>query len=341
MLRIVAHVRWLRQELSVLAAIAKCYIIGQPISFLASQDGDKIMDFKQLSYFVRVAELESFTRASIALDIAQPALSRQVRLLEVELRQNLLVRNGRGVALTEAGKVLLEHGRGVLHQMERLREELSRVRGSLAGRVAIGLPPTLSKILAVPITREFKRLMPEATLSISEGLSKTMLESLLTGRLDIALLYNAFPSPEIELKPVCQEELLLVQCRNQASSGRPVKLKDIGGYPLIIPSRPNAIRMHVETALTNIGVHPRIAMEVDGVAAILDLVADGVGNAVLSRNAVVTAPHPERYTTRRITNPGLYSQLFIATNSHRPTTSTQQATLELLERVSRNILHEA
>ena len=54
------------------------------------------MDLKQLEYFVRVAELGSFTRAAIELDVAQPALSRQVRLLEVELRQNLLVRNGRG-----------------------------------------------------------------------------------------------------------------------------------------------------------------------------------------------------------------------------------------------------
>ena len=63
------------------------------------------MDLKQLEYFVRVAELGSFTRASSVLDIAQPALSRQVRLLEVELRQNLLLRNGRGVTTTEAGKL--------------------------------------------------------------------------------------------------------------------------------------------------------------------------------------------------------------------------------------------
>lgn len=299
------------------------------------------MDFKQLLYFVRVAELESFTRASIALDIAQPALSRQVRLLEVELRQNLLVRNGRGVALTEAGKVLLEHSRGVLHQMDRLREELSRVRGSLAGRVAIGLPPTLAKILAVPATREFKRLMPDATLSISEGLSKSMLESLLSGRLDIALLYNALPSPDIELLPVLEEDLMLVQRREDAKTNAPINLKDIGAYPLIIPSRPNAIRMHIETELINIGVQPQIAMEVDGVTAILDLVADGMGSAILSRNAVITTPHPDRYATRRITKPNLRTKLFIAINSHRPTTSTQQATLELLERVSREVLRES
>ena len=96
------------------------------------------MDLKQLEYFVRVAELGSFTRAALALNVAQPALSRHVRLLEVELRQSLLVRNGRGATPTEAGQLLLEHGRGILHQVERAREELGRVRSGLSGRVALG-----------------------------------------------------------------------------------------------------------------------------------------------------------------------------------------------------------
>ena len=297
------------------------------------------MDLKQLSYFVRVAEMGSFTRASIVLDIAQPALSRQVRLLEVELRQNLLIRNGRGITLTEAGKVLLEHSRGVLHQMERLREELSRVRGSLAGRVAVGLPPTLGRILAVPLTREFKARMPDATLAIVDGLSKTMQESLLTGQLDIALVYNALPTPGIELRPLLQDELLLVQGRvDQVAENDPVELADIADYPLIIPGRPNALRMHVETALLNISAQPRIAMEVNSVATILDLVADGVGCAILSPHAVLTAAQPERFTLRRIVNPGLFPLLSVATSADRPATSTQQATLDMLERIAREVL---
>jgi len=297
------------------------------------------MDLKQLSYFVRVAEMGSFTRASIVLDIAQPALSRQVRLLEVELRQNLLIRNGRGITLTEAGKVLLEHSRGVLHQMERLREELSRVRGSLAGRVAVGLPPTLGRILAVPLTREFKARMPDATLAIVDGLSKTMQESLLTGQLDIALVYNALPTPDIELRPLLQDELLLVQGRlDQVTENGPVELADIADYPLIIPGRPNALRMHVETALLNISAQPRIAMEVNSVATILDLVADGVGCAILSPHAVLTAAQPERFTLRRIVNPGLFPLLSLATSADRPATSTQQATLDMLERIAREVL---
>lgn len=293
------------------------------------------MDLKQLTYFVRVAELGSFTRAATVLDIAQPALSRQVRLLEVELRQTLLIRNGRGVTLTEAGKVLLEHGRGVLHQVERLREELSKVRGSLGGRVALGLPPTLARVLTVPIMRRFQRQMPDASLTISEGLSSTMLESLISGRLDVALLYNVSPSADIELRPLIEEELLLVQPSSKGGPATPIKLADIANHPLIIPSRPHSIRVQVETELINLGLHPNIALEIDGVTSILDLVADGAGSAILTRNAVITAPKPEAYTLRPITEPGLRTKLFIATNSRRPATSTQQAMLELLERTVR------
>jgi LysR family transcriptional regulator, nitrogen assimilation regulatory protein len=296
------------------------------------------MDLKQLSYFVRVAELGSFTRASIALDIAQPALSRQVRMLEVELRQNLLVRNGRGVTLTEAGKLLLEHSRGVLHQVERLREELSRVRGTLSGRVVVGMPPSLSKVLTVPATRAFRSRMPDAALSISEGLSVTMQEALISGRMDIALLYNAHPSPDIDLIPLLDEELFLVQRKDPALSTQPVTLAELASYPLVIPSRPNAIRMLVETELGNIGRHPNISLEIDGVAAILDLVADGAGYAVLSRNAVATSNHPELFDIRPTTDSGLQCKLSLAVSARRPSTGTQQAMLSLLEELTPTLL---
>jgi LysR family nitrogen assimilation transcriptional regulator len=300
------------------------------------------MDLKQLEYFVRVAELGSFTRAAIALDVAQPALSRQVRLLEVELRQSLLTRNGRGAAPTEAGKLLLEHGRGILHQVERAREELGRVRGALAGRVAIGLPPSVAKVMAVPLIREFRQRMPQATLSISEGLSVGMHESLASGRLDIALLYNASPSPDIELTPLLEEPLFLVQRRDgksqSAAKPRPVPLREVAKLPLVIPSRPNAIRMLVETEMANLGCRPRVALEIDGVAAILDLVEDGAGSAVLSRNAVVTSARPQAFAIRPIGAPALRSKLSLAMSSQRPATLTQEAMFQLIQQTARALL---
>lgn len=288
------------------------------------------MDLKQIEYFVRVAELGGFTRAAAALGVAQPALSRQVRLLEVELRQTLLARDGRGAVPTEAGRLLLAHGRGILHQVERAREELGKLRGALAGRVAVGLPTSLARVLTVPLTRAFRRQMPEASISISEGLSAAMLESLVNGRLDIVLLYNARPIPDIEITPLQDEALFLVQaCEHDDATG-PVRLQDIAKLPLVIPSRPNAIRMRVESEMAARGCSPRIALEIDGVSAILDLVADGSGSAVLSRNAVASSAHPALFRLRSIQDPPLRAQIALAVSAQRPSTLTQQATQTLI-----------
>ncbi len=300
------------------------------------------MDLKQIEYFVRVAELGSFTRAATALNVAQPALSRQVRLLEVELRQNLLVRNGRGAVPTEAGKLLLEHGRGILHQVERAREELGRVRGALAGRVAVGMPPRIARTLAVPLIHAFREAMPQATLSITEALSTSMLESLASGRLDIAILYNAMPSPEIELTPLFEEDLFLVQARpaGKAAAGaapRAMPLRELAQLPLVIPSRPNAIRMQVEGELAALGLRPTIALEVDGVASILELVADGAGSAVLAGQAVRSSGRPRAFITLPIGSPRLRSSVSMAASSQRPTTLTQKSTQDLLRDLAARI----
>lgn len=303
------------------------------------------MDLKQLAYFVRVAELGSFTRAAEALGVAQPALSRQVRQLEVELRQNLLVRNGRGALPTEAGKLLLAHGRGILHQVQRAHEELGRVRGALAGRVAVGLPTSLARVLTVPLTRAFRQAMPEASLSISEGLSVALLESLQNGRLDIAVLYHAQSGADLDITPLMVEELVLVQARPPGLAEDPppgaIALRALAELPLVIPSRPNAIRMHVESELAGIGCRPRIALEIDGVSAILDLVADGAGSAVLSRNAVASSVRPSAFSLRPIGEPPLRISVALATSALRPATLTQQATVALLRQTADQVTRRA
>ena len=303
------------------------------------------MDLRQLEYFVRVAELGSFTRAAAALGVAQPALSRQIRLLEVELRQNLLTRHGRGAQPTEAGLLLLEHGRGILHQVAHARDELARLRGGLSGRVSLGLPPSVARVLAVPLMQAFRTEWPQARLAISEGLSTGMLESLVSGRLDVAVLYNATPLAEVEIAPLAREELLLVERAGAATPASPTTtpapdapasatLDELSRLPLVIPSRPNAIRMHVEATLASAGLAPDVAMEVDGVPAILDLVAGGGGCAVLSRHAVDSAPHPEAFTLRRIQTaraPALLIPLYTAISARRPATRTQRALLALVQ----------
>lgn len=303
------------------------------------------MDLKQLEYFVRVAELGSFTRAAIALDVAQPALSRQIRLLEVELRQNLLARNGRGATPTEAGKLLLEHGRGILHQVAVAREELGVARGALAGRVSIGLPPSLSRLVTVPLTQAFRDKLPQAQLTLTEGFSLIMVDGLRMGNLDMALLYNPERSPDMEQTLLHEEELVLISARTEVPGGNApkagkagkaqaaVSLKDAAALPLILPSRPNAFRLLLETETMRIGTQLRIAMEVDGLNGILSLVREGFGHAVLPAYTLANIDHGGALVVRRLQAPCPTSQLTLVRSSRRPATETQKVARALLQDV--------
>lgn len=278
------------------------------------------MDLKQLDYFVHVAEMGSFTRAAHYLQIAQPALSRQVRSLEVELRQTLMERNGRGVTLTEAGQRLLEHARGILQQVERARLDLEDQRGAASGRFVLALPPSVSRALTVPLVRAFRQQLPRAQLSVVEGLSASMLEWLTTGRVDCAIVYNVTPSPAIDLVPVLDEPLYLVSglAPGEPTEGEPLALRAVADLPLVIPSRPHSLRMLLETALAGEGRRARVALEVESIPAILDLVAEGGVHAVLSRNAIRASGRESVFQLRPIGPPPLVTTLWVATSAQRP-----------------------
>jgi LysR family nitrogen assimilation transcriptional regulator len=305
------------------------------------------MDLRQLDTFVRVAELGSFTRAASVLRVAQPALSRQVRALEIELRQPLFDRNGRGVTLTPAGVRLLAHGRGILQQVERARQDLEEQRGAASGLVSIGLPPSISRTLTAPLVEAFRDRFPRARLSMVEGLSTYALEWLAQGRVDCAVVYNAVPAAAIDLQPVLQERLHLVSARMGPGAGthaakgkapgkligKPAKLADVAACDLVIPSRPHAIRMQLETAMAEAGLKPRVALEVDSVPALLDLVQRHALHAVLSLNAVQGSGNEAALQARPVHLPDgqpLRTTLYIATSAQRPRGPLLDQTLVLL-----------
>lgn len=301
------------------------------------------MDLKQLQYFASVAELGSFTAAANVLGVAQPALSRQLRALEIELHHSLLRRNGRGVTTTDAGDRLLAHCHGILHQVDRAREDVGGIHGTLSGRVMLGLPPTVASLAAVPIVRHFRTQFPDATLSIRVELSAVMREWLTSGRLDLALLYNPVPTPEMELTPLLRAPLYLVARCGEKDAPGTVSLAELSDLPIIMPSRPHTLRMLLESRLAAIGRKLHVAWEVDGVATILELVADGAGYAVLSEQAIAAAQKPERYCGRRIVDPEVVSELYLATATARTATLTQKATQSIVraavEQIAQALVH--
>ncbi len=321
------------------------------------------MELKQLEYFRHVAELGSFTRAASFLSVVQPALSRQVRQLEIELGQNLFDRNGRGVVLTDAGTRLLEHTRGILTQIGRARQDLEDQRAGDAGHIALGLPPSLGSSLTVPLVKAFARSLPNASLATVEGLSAYMVEWLCVGRVDCALVYNATTTSSVHLQPVLQDPLYLIGPTSATDiAGAPppgirgvgtpagavtlttagavtwttagaVTLTALAAYPLIMPNRPHAMRMAVENALAGVDRKIRIAHEIESIPAIVDLVAQGHGFGVLPLNAIRATQWASQVVVKPIESMAetpLTISLSIATSAERPRSPLMRRSIELI-----------
>ncbi|WP_186027071.1 LysR family transcriptional regulator [Burkholderia gladioli] len=294
------------------------------------------MDLKQLDAFVHVAELGSFTRAANTLNTNQPALSRLVRQLEVELRHTLLERNGRGVTLTPAGQRMLAHAKGLQQQVQRASQDLDELRGTPGGHFGIGITPSFARVGRLALVRRFRASFPGATLSVAQGLSTYLTEWLMMGRIDVAVLYDTFDTPSIDKRTIHTEELFLVGPGDGSGEAGPerietIALREIVRYPLVIPGRMHAIRHMVEAAAAEQGIRLNIELEVDGVASILDLVSEGIGHAVLALNAIPAELRSGRFRLIRITEPTLYSRLAIATSRRHPLPQLARQAIAMLE----------
>jgi len=294
------------------------------------------MNLTQLRYFIRVAEMGSFSKAAIELDIAQPALSRQVRLLETDLRVTLLQRTGRGVLLTDAGKRLFEHAVGILQLVAHAREDLGATRDEASGRIVVGLPPSMGRMLTLPLVDGFKAELPKARLAIVEGLSAHIVEWISTGRVDLGLIHNPDANPAIETMHVLDEPLCLVSAARSgaraepARKGAPLRFADLATQPLVLPEHSHAIRKLLETQAALAGLKLNIAYEVSSVQSILELVRSGHGHAVLAPSAVAASGQAASFRVRPLVEGVLTSTLCMAVSAHKPVTPLVRQAMRLL-----------
>lgn len=290
------------------------------------------MELRQLEAFAYVAAHGSFSRAAEILNTDQPALSRLVRRLEVELRQTLLVRNGRGAAPTEAGEVLLVHCKEILQHVQRAKDAMQTMQGSARQKFTLGLVPHVAKFAILSLVRDMRAQFPGAAITMVEGASAVLLESLLMDRIDAAIMYETPRSDLIETRTLLREEIYFI---GPATSGTPAPenlcFKEVGRYPLIISSRMHAIREVVEAQAAQHQVKLNIALEVDAVTSVLDLVQEGFGYALLPLNALERDERKRQLSVTRITDPVLHCRLVIATSRQHASSTFVRNVLDLLE----------
>lgn len=240
------------------------------------------MDISQLRTLIHVAELGSLSKAADRLHIAQPALSRQVRLLEKELGIRLFDRHGRGMVVTEAGRDVLRHAQQIMRQMEEIRAAVGEEDAPLRGHISIGMPPTVSDILSVPLAQAISSRHPDATIRIVAAYSAHLLDWLHRGDLDVAILFESRPTRSLRSSLLLEEVLYLIgPPEADLRRDRPVCFQELERHRLLLPSQGNGLRTIVEQCAKDTGTPLNVRIEADSYSILKSLVRNGHGLTIL------------------------------------------------------------
>ncbi|MBN9427460.1 MAG: LysR family transcriptional regulator [Burkholderiales bacterium] len=267
------------------------------------------MELRQLRYFVRVVECGSMSRAAIDLDMVQSALSQQISRLEGELSTRLLHRTPQGVAPTEAGVAFFREAQLTLRHAEQAVRAAQQAR--LSGSVTVGLAPTTSAMLGLPLMQAMRLRYPDVRLHMVESMSGHLSTMLDARQLDIAVLFDsrlhqarqAGGGRGWEIVPLLEEELFLI--RRAAAPRMPAELAiaDLADEPLILPTGPHGLRSTLDTAFAGAGVAPRVVLEVDSLAMLMTAVDAGLGSTLQPWAALGRYPDAaQRFQCARLTD---------------------------------------
>ncbi len=297
------------------------------------------MDLKQLQVFSEVAVAGSLSKAAISLSVSQPLVTRHVRSLEDELGVELFYRNGRGVTLTEAGRLLKQHADDILGALSRAKSEISTFQMSPTGKLIVGVPPSVGTVLTVPLVKKIKNEYPHIALRIIEGFSGHVLEWLTLGRIDAAVLYNSPTHPSVLTEPLVEDELFMLgptRYPEEMGTG-PLSLDWFARLPMILPSRPHGLRRLLDDVLAEHGVEPRIEMELEAMPSALLLVEEGAGFTVLPYASVHHLVEAKRISCWSL-DPPLTRTLLLATSNQRPMSATTRAMIRTVRKEVRDII---
>lgn len=248
------------------------------------------MELRQLAYFEAVARFGSFTRAAEQLRIAQPAVSAQIRRLERDLGTTLLERTTRRVALTYAGELFLAHARAVLAELDSARAELDELAAVLRGHLRLGVTQVLGSLDLPASLATFHRRYPELRLTVRSGLIAELLRELETGDLDVVLgpIHDNLPARYLA-EPFVTEKLVVIAPPDRRVGARTgaSTLAMFRGEPFVCLPAGSGLHTILTAAAADQGFVPRIQFEAPDPLSIRDLVAAGLGVALLASSAAL------------------------------------------------------
>jgi LysR family hydrogen peroxide-inducible transcriptional activator len=257
---------------------------------------------RQLRYFDALARHGHFGRAAEACAISQPALSMQIKEMEEALGGVLLERNARQVALTKFGEELAQRVRDILRSVDELGDFARASRDLLAGRLRIGMIPTIAPYLLPEVIGNLKRMHPELDIHVREALTAKLIEELAEGRLDTAIVALPVSEPSLTEVALFAENFLLV--RPGEDAGRPVpsieKLRDMR---LLLLEEGHCFRDQALSFCNMQSSPPRETLDASSLSTLVQMVGAGIGVTLIPEMAVAVETRSAPVSVARLKNP--------------------------------------
>jgi DNA-binding transcriptional LysR family regulator len=248
------------------------------------------VDLRHLVTFCAVVDRGSFSAAADELGISQPAVSVQIRSLEERLGQRLLDRNGRSVALTEAGRVLEAHARRMIALETELEREMGEVGERIAGRLQLGSSTGPGEVLLPRLLGRFRATHPDVTVSLVVHDTQTICDRVLDGEMELGIVGAARPQRGLEYVPFLRDELVVIVPPDHSLAARAtIGLDELSRLPLLMQQRGSGVRAVLEEAFRTAGIRLQdlqVAMELGLQQSVKSAVLDGLGLTVMSRLTV-------------------------------------------------------
>jgi len=296
------------------------------------------VNFKTLKSFVTAVDAKSLSAAAQQLGVAQSALSQHIASLEDHFRHKLLSRSNAGVTPTRPGTALYRHAQLILSHLEQAEGELmSRSdEGFIAGPVSVGLATySTASILSTPLLQAVRRECPNVSLFINDNFGLVLSEMVMTGRMDMAVIYAGSPIKGLQLQPLLTEELFFVAPAGTAlppSDDQAIPLRALAGFDLLLPSRMHFLRRMIDDEFARIGVAPRITAEIESAATLRQAIDAGLGATILPAAVAGVSSAVDGPVIRRIVEPGMQATISLCVTDHLPMSDQASAVLAILRR---------
>jgi LysR family cyn operon transcriptional activator len=246
-------------------------------SLLASQ-----IELRHLRYFVALAEEQHFTRAAAAAHISQPTLSQQIRQLEAAVGSPLVDRIGKTVGLTAAGHTLLPFAREILHRLEEAGAAVAEHRGLRSGELSVAVVQTVNATLVPDLLARFSAAYPGIHVSTREVSGSELEAGVAGGSFDLGIGFSPAAAPGLSTERLYEEELkVIAPSRHPLAGRREVTVREVAAHPLVLLPRGYCTRELIQAAFSQVGLLPRVALELNSIDGILATIEQTGGLTLL------------------------------------------------------------